>query len=100
MASELDLLLLHAKLANTVGENYEFRVGIAKVLDRSRWREELIGLLWAWSRHARVEATVRELMRTLATWAGVDATPPTPACGRPVLGRWLMSREEAAAWAE
>ena len=47
MASELDLLLLHAKLAKTVGENYEFRLGIAKVLDRSRWREDLIGLLWA-----------------------------------------------------
>ena len=53
MASELDLLLLHAKLAKTVGYNYEFRLGIAKVLDRSRWREDLIGLLWAWSRGTR-----------------------------------------------
>ena len=83
MAHELELVLLRAQLENTVEENYDFRVGIVNLLDRSRWREELIGLLWAWSRHARVEATVRELMRTLATWAGVVATPLPPAL-RPV----------------
>ena len=83
MAHELELVLLRAQFENTVEENNDFRVGIANLLDRSRWREELIGLLWAWSRHARVEATVRELMRTLATWAGVVVTPPPPAL-RPV----------------
>ena len=83
MAHELELVLLRAQLENTVEENYDFRVGIANLLDRSRSREELIGLLWAWSRHVRVEATVRELMRTSATWAGAVATPPPPAL-RPV----------------
>ena len=83
MAYELDLVLLRGKLENTVEENYNFRVGISHLFDRSRWREELVGLLWAWSRHVRVEATVRELMRTSATWAGAVATPPPPAM-RPV----------------
>ena len=67
MAHELELVLLRAHLENTVEENYDFRVGIANLLDRSRWREELISILWAWSKHVRVEATVRELMRTSAT---------------------------------
>ena len=64
MAHELELVLLRAQLENTVKEHYDFKVGIANLLDRSRSREELIGLLWAWSRHVRVEATVRELMKT------------------------------------
>ena len=75
MAHELDLVLLRGRLGNAVQKDYDFRVGIAHLLDCSRWREELIGFLWAWSRHVRVEATVRELMRTSATWAGAGATP-------------------------
>ena len=47
---------------------YDYRVGIGNLLANSRRREELIRLLWAWSRHARVEARVLEVRRTLATW--------------------------------
>ena len=47
---------------------YDYRVGIANLLANSRRREELIRLLWAGSRHVRVEARVLEIRTRFATW--------------------------------
>ena len=66
LAASLDTAAVRAARQD-IFQPYDYRVGIANPLPSSRRREELISLLWAWSRHARVEAAVLEVRRTLST---------------------------------
>ena len=64
LAALLDTPAVRTARQDTLQPN-DYRVGIANLLASSRRREELISFLWAWSRHARVEARVLEVRRTL-----------------------------------